>query len=75
MVARSDALSNLDHGPALQVGVDKVNSQQPTWIVERHKPQPMLVLPQIIALRLIPLDDVAKIYGGLRRCLASVHGM
>lgn len=74
MVLGCNAFANLGHGAALQIRVDEVNAQEPTRTVERLKPHSILVLPRIVAARLKPLDNIAKIYSGLRNGLASVHG-
>ena len=75
MILGCNALANLIHVSALQLRVDEVNAQHPTRIVECLETHSILMLPRIVAVRLIPLDNVAEIDFGVRTFVAFIHRM
>ena len=56
-----DALSKISHGPALQACADQIHSEHPSGVVECVELDAVLMLPRIITMALIPLDQVCEI--------------
>ena len=65
MLCRRNSLSKLNHRLALQLGADQIHCQHPSGVIESVELDAVLMLPRVITLTAIPLDQVCEINCGL----------